>query len=141
MKHNNIIDPNHFRSSPNRKFIIFLLVIFVISTGFCVAIPFIEKDILIVRIVVWVMCGLFALLSLVVLILSIGDYVEVNQDKVIFHFAGSKHKFAISKLTIEYKDNAYQVKIKDKVMHVLDPRVKSELNIYYYLVNHGAKEK
>ena len=88
------------RTYPIKSLTIFLAICFAISTAMVVlfSLPFMQKEIWVIKILVWVFCGIFAVASLIVLIYQIFFYVEVREGVFIKHFLFGKKSIPFNKI-------------------------------------------
>ena len=78
---------NRIRTYPIKSLVIFLSICFVVSTGMLVlfSLPFMESEMWVIKILVWVLCSIFSLASLIVLIQQLFFWIEVRDDVFIQH--------------------------------------------------------
>ena len=89
IKHNKIKTDKHF------KFQLAMLVVLLVSIGMIIFFIF-NKEIPVVRITVFIMCGLFVVLSIIMLVYLNFYYIEVNeQDDITSHKLFSKKTIKI----------------------------------------------
>lgn len=88
------------RTYPIKSLTIFLAICFVVSTAMVVlfSLPFMQKEIWVIKILVWVFCGIFAVASLIVLIYQLFFYVEVREGVFIKHFLFGKKSIPFNKI-------------------------------------------
>ncbi len=88
------------RTYPIKSLTIFLAICFVASTAMVVlfSLPFMQKEIWVIKILVWVFCGIFAVASLIVLIYQLFFYVEVREGVFIKHFLFGKKSIPFNKI-------------------------------------------
>ena len=88
------------RTYPIKPLVIFLSICFVVSTAMVVvfAMPFMKNELWVIRILVWVFCGIFSIASLIVLVYQLFFYVEVRDNYFIKHFLFGKKKIALSNI-------------------------------------------
>lgn len=103
-------ESNIIRTYPIKGLIIFLTIVIVLSAGFSVINYFLLKDSLALQIVIWIMCGIFFVLSLIVLLKEAIVYISVDETRkalVIHDFLVNK-KIPFSEIgCIENKDGFY----------------------------------
>ena len=113
---------NKIRSSYSKKFLAFLISMFVLTAGFIVLIALVEKTSGL-AIVGYIMCGAFNIISIILIINTVFDYVEVDGEKIIKVVAFVKKEQLIKKITkIEHKDNFYLIYISEKLFTSLNDR-------------------
>lgn len=88
------------RTYPIKNLTIFLAVCFVVSTAMLVvfSLPFMQNEIWVIKIMVWVLCGIFSLASLVVLIYQLCFYVEVKEGYFTKYFLFGRKRIEITKI-------------------------------------------
>lgn len=100
------------RTYPIKSLTIFLAICFVVSTTMIVlfALPFMKNEQWVIRILIWVFCGIFAVASLIVLCNQLFFYIEVKDSYFIKHIFFFKKKISIKDITkIKNKDGFYDV--------------------------------
>ena len=83
---------NPIRTKPIKGLVIFLVIAFLLSTGMIVLFAIRSEEVMVMRVLVFIMCGIFAIGSLVVLFNQLFDYVEVRDDLIIHHILFIKKK-------------------------------------------------
>ena len=103
------------RTYPIKSLTIFLAITFVVSTGMVVlfSLPFMKNELWVIRILVWVFCGIFAVASLIVLIYQLFFYVEVRNDCFIKHFLFGKKKITLSRIDRVANNDGFYIIYKD----------------------------
>ena len=91
---------NRIRTYPIKSLVIFLSICFVVSTGMLVlfALPFMQSEMWVIKILVWVLCSVFSLASLVVLIQQLFFYIEVRDEVFIKKFIFGSHKIPFKQI-------------------------------------------
>ena len=105
------------RTYPIKSLTIFLTICFVVSVGMIVlfAMPFMNKELWVIRILIWVFCGLFAGASGIVLCNQLFFYIEVKDSQFIKHSFFLKKKVLFTDIDrIKNKDGFYEVYSKGK---------------------------
>lgn len=122
------------------KFLIALAVVFVVSLATLIYFIF-SKDIFVVKITVWVMCGLFVVLSGFMLLYVGLTYTEVNSSKIKAHHIFYSRILSISRLDyfIE-KNDVYEIYANEKLFTSFDAHDPSAARIISILEKHGVKQ-
>ena len=130
------------RTYPIKSLTIFLTVCFLTSVGMIVlfSLPFMQNELWVIRILVWVFCGIFAGASLIVLIYQLFFYIEVKDEYFIKHFLFGWKKIKlkdIDKLT--NKEGFYTVIVKGKREASFATNTKEATQIIVFLERNGVK--
>ena len=133
---------NRIRTYPIKSLVIFLSICFVVSTGMLVlfALPFMQSEMWVIKILVWVLCSVFSLASLVVLIQQLFFYIEVRDEVFIKHFIFGSHKIPFKQ--IEHISNAngfYTIYVKGKRIVSFATNTTEGTEMIVYLEKHGVK--
>ena len=100
------------RTYPIKSLTIFLFICFVVSVGMIVlfALPFMKNELWVIKILVWVFCGMFAIASLIVLCNQLFFYIEVNSEYFVKHIFFLKKKIKLTEIKrIKNNDGFYEV--------------------------------
>ena len=130
------------RTYPIKSLTIFLAICFVVSVGMIVLflMPFMQNEILIIRILVWVFCGLFAIASLIVLCNQLFFFVEVNSEYFIKHIFFIKKKIKLKDIRrIKNNDGFYEVYQENRKVAVFASNTKESQEIIVFLERNGVK--
>ncbi len=108
-------NPNSVRTYPIKPLVIFMAIAFVTSVGMIILMIFLKDEMWVIRILVWVLCGIFSLASAIILIQQLLFYTEVDDEYFIKHFMFSKNKIAFKKIDkLVNKDGFYDVYVNGK---------------------------
>ena len=105
------------RTYPIKSLTIFLAICFVVSTAMVVlfAMPFMNNELWVIRILVWIFCGIFSIASLIVLVYQLFFYVEIKDNCFIKHYLFGKKKIPFSKIDkVTNLDGFYVIYSKNK---------------------------
>lgn len=131
------------RTYPSKVLIIFLLSVITLSIGICVGIYFI-KDVLALKIVIWLFCSIFIVLSIVVLFGEALSYLSISEEKeslVIHKFLRKKIvKFSAIK-SVENKDGYYVFMDKRKEFYRIGTNANGVNALMIDLEKRGIKIK
>ena len=106
---------NPLRTYPIKKLCICVAIIVAVSLGLCVGFIFMPDELIVVRVIVWIMCGLFTLLGLILLFDQLFNYVEVKNDVFIKHMFLTKHVIPFNKIkSVKNEDGFYVVYVGNK---------------------------
>lgn len=89
---------NHIRTYPIKGLMIFLTIAFTLSLGAVIYFIIAQDDPMVVRVLVWIFCGVFSIVSLVVIMSQLFDYVEVKDNRFISHFFFKKRIIEIGEI-------------------------------------------
>ena len=132
---------NTLRTKRPIKFIIALAVVFVVSLAAVIYFIF-SNDIFIVRLTVWIMCGLFVILSGFMLLYVGLTYTEVNNSKIRAHHIFYSRILSISRLDYyKEKDGVYEIYANEKLFTSFDAHDPSAARIISVLEKHGVKQR
>ena len=131
------------RTYPSKALIIFLLSVITLSIGICVGVYFI-KEVLALKIVIWLFCSIFIVLSIVVLFGEALSYLSISEEKeslVIHKFLRKKIvKFSAIK-SVENKDGYYVFMDKHKEFYRIGTNASGVNALMIDLEKRGIKIK
>lgn len=94
----------------------------------------------VIKILVWVLCSIFSLASLIVLIQQLFFWIEVRDDVFIQHNLLGAHKIPFKKIEhITNKDGFYTIYVQGKKITSFATNTKEGTEIIVYLEKHGVK--
>ena len=106
---------NPLRTRPIKKLCICVACIVAVSLGLCIGFIFMPNEQIVIRVIVWIMCGLFTVLGTVLLIDQLFNYVEVKDQVFIKHMFLTKHVIPFEKIkSVKSEDGFYVVYIGKK---------------------------
>ena len=131
------------RTYPSKALITFLSVVITLSFGVSVGVYFI-KDVLALKIVIWLFCLIFIVLSFVVLFGEALTYLSISEEKetlVVHKFLGKRSiKFDAIK-SVENKDGYYVFMEKHKEFYRIGTSASGVNNLMLDLEKRGIKIK
>ena len=131
---------NRIRTYPIRNLVIFLAISFATSLAMVILFIFLNKELMVVRILVWIFCGVFTIASAIVLVYQLFFYVEVRDDKFIKHVPFGRFVIPLSKIKyIRNQDGFYTVFVKDKPWASFSTNTKEGQQMIIYLEKRGVK--
>ena len=130
---------NTLRTYPVYKFVIFLLVVILGSVGMSIWFIF-NNEPFFVKMIVWIMCGGFIFLSLIVIIDQLFSFIEVKGTTLIKHAFFFKRKYDFKSIDkIKNKDGFFTVFVKNvKVLTFASDR-RGANEIMAYMDMHGVR--
>ena len=131
------------RTYPSRGLIIFLSVVIIMSLGTSVGVYFLV-DTLALKIVIWIFCAIFFVLSIIVLINEAILYLSVskNEDCLVLHKFLRNKKIKFSELTsVENKEGYYVFLHGEKEIHRIGTSVNGISPLMVELERRGIKIK
>ena len=132
---------NKYRTKPIKGLLIALSIVIAISSAVIVLFALTKQNI-VISVMVYIFCGVFVLLSLIMLIDQLFHYTELNGDTLINNivFVRKKAKVAnISKIIL--KDEMYLVFVGKKQFCVISTRIKGGNEIIVALERQGVTMK
>ena len=103
------------RTYPIKNLVIFLSVAFLVSSGMIVLMAFLQDEMMVIRVLVWILCGAFVLASGFMLCQQLLFYIEVDDQHFIKHIMFSKIKIPYKSINrVRNEDGFYVVYVKDK---------------------------
>ena len=131
------------RTYPSRGLIIFLSVVIIMSLGTSIGVYFLV-DALALKIVIWIFCAIFFVLSIIVLINEAILYLSVskNEDCLVLHKFLRNKKIKFSELTsVENKEGYYVFLHGEKEIHRIGTSVNGISPLMVELERRGIKIK
>ena len=130
------------RTYPIKSLTIFVAVVFVVSTAMIVlfAMPFMNNELWVIRILVWVMCGIFSIASLIILIYQLFFYIEIKNNCFYKHFLFGFKKIELKKINkIINQDGFYTIIYNGKKFASFASNTNESQQIIVYLERNGVK--
>ena len=124
------------RTYPIKSLTIFLAIAFVVSTAMVVvfALPFMNSEMWVIRILVWVFCGIFAIASLIVLVYQLFFYVEIKNECFYKHFLFGYKKIPIKEIErIRNIDGFYYIYVNNRKIAYFAANTKESQEMIVYL--------
>lgn len=134
---------NVIRTYPSKPLIIFLSAVIVLSLGISVGIYFL-KDVLALKIFIWLLCLIFIVLSMIVLFGEALTYLSISEEKEaleVHKFIGKRTiKFNAIK-SVESKDGYYVFMEKHKEFYRIGTNANGVNALMLFLEKRGIKIK
>ena len=130
------------RTYPIKSLTIFVAICFVVSTAMIVlfAMPFMNGELWVIRILVWVMCGIFAIASFIILIYQLFFFIEVKNGCFYKFFPFGYKKVELKKIDkILNKDGFYTIIVNGKRFTSFASNTKESQAIIVFLERSGVK--
>ena len=94
----------------------------------------------VIRILVWVLCPIFSIASLIVLIHQLFFYVEVRDDYFIKHFLFGSHKIPLRKIDkLVNNDGFYDIYVDTRKLASFPTNTKEAQQMVLYFEKKGVK--
>ena len=132
---------NRYRTRPIKGLLIFLPIVILMSTAMILLFALTKQNI-VVSILVYVFCGAFIVLSLIVLLDQLFHYTELQGDILINQIIFVRKKVKVENITkIVFKDEMYLVFVGKKQFCVISSRVSGGNEIIVALERQGVRMK
>lgn len=126
-----------YRTKPIKGLLIFLPIVIVFSTG-AILLFALTKQELVFSIMVYIFCGAFILLSLIILLDQLFHYTELRGDALINQIIFVRKKIKVEKITkIILKDEMYFIFVGQKQFCVISTRIRGANEIIVALERKG----
>ena len=130
-----------YRTKPIKGLLIFLPIVIAFSTG-AILLFALTKQELVFSIMVYIFCGAFILLSLIILLDQLFHYTELRGDVLINQIIFVRKKIKVEKITkIILKDEMYFIFVGQKQFCVISTRIKGGNEIIVALERQGVTMK
>lgn len=131
---------NRLRTYPIKSLTIFLTIAFLVSVAMVVGFIFLSDELMVIRVLVWIFCGLFAVAALVVLIYQLFFYIAVDEENFYRYSFMSKYTVPLKKIDyIKNTDGFYQVHAYGRKFATFASNTKESQEIIIFLENHNVK--
>ena len=131
---------NSIRTHPIKNLVIFLSIAFVVSIGMIILMVFLQDEMWVIRILVWVLCGIFAMASGFMLVQQLLFYVEVDDEYFIKHFMFSKNKIAFRRIQkLVNNDGFYDIYVDGKKISSLPTNTPEAQQMVVIMEKKGVK--
>ena len=130
------------RTYPIKSLTIFLAICFVVSTVMVIvfAMPFMSGEQWVIRILVWIFCGLFAIASAIVLCNQLFFYISVDSEYFCKYIFFIKKKIKLKDIQrIKNKEGFYTVYQNNKEFATFASNTKESQEIIVFLERNGVK--
>ena len=126
-----------YRTRPIKGLLIFLPIVIVLSAG-AILLFALTKQELVFSIMVYIFCGAFILLSLIILLDQLFHYTELRGDVLINQIIFVRKKIKVEKITkIILKDEMYFIFVEQKQFCVISTRIRGANEIIVALERKG----
>lgn len=126
-----------YRTKPIKGLLIFLPIVIVFSVG-AILLFALTKQELVFSIMVYIFCGAFILLSLIILLDQLFHYTELRGDVLINQIIFARKKIKVEKITkIILKDEMYFIFVGQKQFCVISTRIRGANEIIVALERKG----
>ncbi len=128
------------RTYPIKSLTIFLAISFVVSLTMLILFIFLKDEPWVIRILVFVCCGLFVFASGFMLVNQLCFYTAVDEEHLIKHFIFGKHTIPLRKIEkITNSDGFYTVFVQGKKITTFATNTKEGTEIIVFLEKKGVK--
>ena len=137
-------DSDIIRTYPSKGLIIFLVVVIVASAGISVGTYFLLKDSLALQIILWIMCVIFFVLSIIVLLKEAIVYVSLDETKeeLTIHTFPLKKRYPLNEITkVENTDGYYVFRKGKQEIYRVGTNVTNINSLIVYLERWGINIK
>lgn len=131
---------NRIRTYPIKSLTIFLSICFTVSLGMLILFIFLTKEEWVIRILIFIFCGLFTVASGIVLVYQLFFYVAVDEDYFYKHFIFGYHKIPLKRIQkISNKDGFYFIYVDNHRISSFAGNTKEGQQIIIFLEKSGVK--
>ena len=128
------------RTYPIKSLTIFLAISFVVSLAMLILFIFLKDEPWVIRILVFICCGLFVFASGFMLINQLLFYVGVDEENLYKHAFFARHVIPLKKIDqIVNKDGFYSVYVQGKKICYFATNTKEGSEIIVFLEKKGVK--
>ncbi len=132
--------PRRLRTYPIKSLTIFVAICFVVSLAMVILFAFLNKEEWVIRILVFIFCGLFTVASAIILIYQLFFYVSVDEENFYRHVMFGKHTIPLKKIErIINRDGFYEVVVKGRKITSFSTNTKEGQQIIVFLERKGVK--
>ena len=132
--------PKRLRTYPIKSLTIFVAICFVVSLAMVILFAFLNKEEWVIRILIFIFCGLFTVASAIILIYQLFFYVSVDEENFYRHVMFGKHTIPLKKIErIINRDGFYEVVVKGKKITTFSTNTKEGQQIIVFLERKGVK--
>ncbi len=129
-----------YRTRPIKSLTIFLSITFVVSLSMVIGFIFLQDELWVIRILVWVLCGLFTIASGIVLINQLFFHVGVDEEHFYRYFIFGKHSIPLKKIErITNSDGFYTIFVRGKKVVSFATNTSEAQQIIVFLEKKGIK--
>ena len=130
------------RTYPIKSLTIFVAICFVVSVAMIVlfAMPFMNNELWVIRILVWVMCGIFSIASFIILIYQLCFFIEVKDGYFYKYFLLGRKKVKLKEIDkILNKEGFYTIIVDGKKFASFASNTSESQMIIVFLERSGVK--
>ena len=133
-------NPNSIRTYPIRNLVIFMAIAFLISVGMIILMIFLQDEMMVIRVLVWILCGIFTIASGIILIQQLCFYIEVDDEYFIKHVMFTKEKIAFKRIEkLVNHDGFYDIYVDKKKISSIPTNTKESQQIIVIMEKKGVK--
>lgn len=133
---------NKIRTRIPTSILIFLLADIVLCGGLIVYGALANTELLIIRILIFVMCGIFFAVGLIQLLAETLNFIVVSEEGVVINKWLVRTKLSFDKISyVENKDDQYNIFVKRRKFYTFSSRLKKASEIIAFLERHGVEIK
>lgn len=133
---------NKIRTRIPTSILIFLLADIVLCGGLIVYGALVNTELLIIRILIFVMCGIFFAVGLIQLLAETLNFIVVSEEGVVINKWLVRTKLSFDKISyVENKDDQYNIFVKQRKFYTFSSRAKKASEIIAFLECHGVEIK
>lgn len=128
---------NRLRTYPIKSLTIFLAITFVVSLAMVIIFIFLHDELMVIRVLVWILCGLFTVASFIVLMHQLFFYVAVDEEYFYRYYLFGHEKYALTKINkIINNEGFYDVYVKDQRVATFASDTRESQQIIMFLEQH-----
>ena len=128
------------RTYPIKSLTIFLSICFVVSVAMIILFIFLKNEMMLIRVLIWIFCGLFAGASLIVLINQLFFYVSVDENYFYKHFIFGKERIPLNKIDkIVNREGFYDIYVRGSKFTSFASDTNQSRLIIMFLEEHKVK--
>ena len=128
------------RTYPIKSLTIFLSIAFIVSLGMIILFAFLKDEMMVIRVLVFIFCGLFVFASGFMLINQLCFYISVNDEYFVRHVFFSRYEIPLKKIEhIANKDGFYTIYVQGKKICSFATNTKESTQIIVFLEKKGVK--
>ena len=133
---------NIIRTRIPTSILIFLLADIILCGGLIVYGALVNTELLIIRILIFVMCGIFFAVGLIQLLAETLNFIVVSEEGVVINKWLVRTKLSFDKISyVENKDDQYNIFVKQRKFYTFSSRLKKASEIIAFLERHGVEIK
>ena len=132
--------PGSVRTYPIKGLVIFMAIAFLGSLGMILLMAFMSDENIIIRILTFILCGVFMIASGIILVQQLLFYVEVDDEYFIKHFMFSKNKIAFKRIEkLVNHDGFYDIYVDGKKISSIAANTKESQEMIIIMEKKGVK--